>query len=71
VASVDGFRDQAASCLDQAKRAVDLTSKLELLGIAVAWLDLADLVERSAARSAVPVEQQAGIQLDRSQLRAD
>lgn len=33
-------------CLDRAKGAVHLKSKLELLGIAVAWLDLADLVER-------------------------
>ena len=48
MARVDEYRDQAGECLDRAKRTVDIKSKLELLGIAVAWLDLADMVERSA-----------------------
>lgn len=47
-AKVDEFRDQAAACLDGARKTADLKSKLELLGIAVAWLDLADLLEGSA-----------------------
>jgi hypothetical protein len=46
MAKTDGFRDQAAACLEAAQSAADAKAKLELLMIAVAWLDLADLVER-------------------------
>jgi hypothetical protein len=54
VARADEFRDQAAVCIDRAKGAVHLKSKLELLSIAVAWLDLADLVERQLSGPELP-----------------
>lgn len=60
MATVEEFRDRAALCLDSAKKAVDAKSKLELLGIAIAWLDLADLVERPLPRFACRAEQQGG-----------
>jgi hypothetical protein len=47
VTKVEEFRNQAAVCLDRANTVVDLKAKLELLLIAVAWLDLADLTEQS------------------------
>ena len=50
MAEVDEFRDRAAACLDHAKAAGDLKAKLELLMIAVAWLDLVDLKEQNAGR---------------------
>jgi hypothetical protein len=53
VTRADEFRDQAAACLDRAKTAVDLKVKLELLMIAVAWLDLADVAEQSPGRQEV------------------
>lgn len=62
MAKVDEYRDQAAACLESAKKAVELKSKLELIGMAVAWLDLADIAERSAtaALSVDPPWQDAG-----------
>lgn len=50
MAKADEFRDQAAECLDRARTVEQLDIKLELLGIAVAWLDLADCVEHAASR---------------------
>lgn len=51
MAKEDEFRDQAAACLDRSNKASDVKSKLELLAIAVAWLDLADLTEQSRVRA--------------------
>ena len=59
------FRDQAAVCLDRAKTAVDLKAKLELLMIAVAWLDLADLTEQSAGRE-VQLRERINLARDRA-----
>jgi hypothetical protein len=50
MAKADEFRDQAAECLDRAKAVEQFDIKLELLGIAVAWLDLADCVEHAASQ---------------------
>lgn len=65
VAKVEEFRNQAAVCLDRAKVAANLKAKLELLMIAVAWLDLADLLEQGAAGRAL------GDRTDLAQPRSD
>jgi hypothetical protein len=59
MAKTDAFRDQAAACLEAAQSAADAKAKLELLMLAVAWLDLADFVERPVPSPAVqlPISQ--------------
>jgi hypothetical protein len=47
-ARTDGYRDQAAECLDSARCVGDAKAKLELLTMAKGYLDLADLVEGAA-----------------------
>ena len=45
MARVDECRDQAAECLDSARRVADRKAKLQLLALAKGYLDLADLLE--------------------------
>jgi len=47
MARVDECRDQAAECLDSARRVADRKAKLQLLALAKGYLDLADLLEAS------------------------
>ena len=46
------YRTQAVVCLELAKHAANATDRLRILGIAAAWLDLADRVNRPVKRAA-------------------
>ena len=71
MAKTDAFRDRAAACLEAAQRAADAKAKLELLMIAVAWLDLADLVERPVPSPAISQRGRRKMRLGSEELSAD